>query len=205
MQARAFGNCDTMVFVQSRGFGKTWITAVCCLAMAVLYPNTPVMVASGTFDQASLVLKKIQAEFIQNENIYRELKVGAGRSPIRKVDTSWRVDLKNGSWIECRTLGTMRGNRAKIVVIDEAPEVPREVVDAVVGPLRNYKRTMMTQLGLPDYESKIIFITRIAKTHYNFHKINFTMKKGRLERRPSFASITLFLRNNRFISAKSER
>ena len=30
IQARAFGNCDTMVFVQSRGFGKTWITALCC-------------------------------------------------------------------------------------------------------------------------------------------------------------------------------
>lgn len=178
MQARAFGNCDTMVFVQSRGFGKTWITAVCCLAMAVLYPNTPVMVASGTFDQASLVLKKIQSEFIQNENILRELKVTTSRSPIRKVDTSWRVDLKNGSWIECRTLGTMRGNRAKIVVIDEAPEVPREVVDAVVGPLRNYKRTMMTQLGLPDYESKIVFITSAClKSNYFFSLFSDTVKE----------------------------
>lgn len=30
VEARAFGNCDTIYFVQSRGFGKTWLTAVCC-------------------------------------------------------------------------------------------------------------------------------------------------------------------------------
>lgn len=29
-QARMFGNCDTLYFVQSRGFGKTWVTALCC-------------------------------------------------------------------------------------------------------------------------------------------------------------------------------
>lgn len=169
IQARAFGNCETLVFVQSRGFGKTWITALCCLALGVLYPNSPIMVASGTFDQASLVLRKIQSEFLQNENIYREIKLTGLRAAIRKVDNSWRLDLKNGSSITCRTLGTMRGNRAKIVVIDEAPEVQREVVDAVVGPLRNYKRSMMTQMDLKDYDSKIIFITSACLKSNSFY------------------------------------
>lgn len=30
VEARMFGNCDTLYLVQSRGFGKTWLTAVCC-------------------------------------------------------------------------------------------------------------------------------------------------------------------------------
>lgn len=137
--------------------------------MGVLYPNSPIMVASGTFDQASLVIKKIQTDFLHNENIFREIKSFAGRSPVRKVDNSWRVDLANGSWIECRTLGTMRGNRAKIVVIDEAPEVQKDVVDAVVGPLRNFKRSLMTQLNMTDYESKIVFITSACLKSNSFY------------------------------------
>ena len=35
VQARMFGNLNTIYDVQSRGFGKTWITAVCCIAMAI--------------------------------------------------------------------------------------------------------------------------------------------------------------------------
>lgn len=30
VEARAFGNCEDLTFVQSRGFGKTWVTALCC-------------------------------------------------------------------------------------------------------------------------------------------------------------------------------
>ena len=115
------------------------------------------MIASGTFDQAGLVLNKIQQELIQNENILRELKFGGqSKSIIRKLNNSLRLDFKNGSTISSRTIGTMRGQRAKIVVIDEAPEVNRDIIQAVVDPLRIYKRPMMTQLGLPDYTSKII-------------------------------------------------
>ena len=128
------------------------------------------MVASGTFDQASLVLKKIQSEFIQNENISREIQFMASHSAIRKVGGGWRLDLKNGSYIECRTLGTMRGSRAKIVVVDEAPEVARDTVDAVVGPLRNYNRSAMTQLELKDYSSKIIFITSACLKSNSFYE-----------------------------------
>ena len=48
IEARAFGNCQTLYFVQSRGFGKTWLTALCCLAMGVLYPGSLIAVVSVT-------------------------------------------------------------------------------------------------------------------------------------------------------------
>ena len=170
VEARAFGNCDRLVFVQSRGFGKTWITAICCIAMCVLYPGTPIMIASGTFDQASLVLHKIRDEFLANEAVIREVKANSAKNVIRKINNSLRLDFKNGSSISSRTLGTMRGNRAKIVVIDEAPEVTQDAIKAIVDPLRIYKRPMITQAGLEDYPSKIIQITSACLKSNTFYQ-----------------------------------
>lgn len=175
VQARAFGNCDDLVFVQSRGFGKTWITALCCLAIGVLYPNSPVSVVSGTFDQATLVLKKIQSEFSQNPNILREI-AGTGNGIVRMNKGELRCVLKNGSVIAARTIGTMRGQRAKVIVIDEAPEVSKEDINAVVNPVKNYSRMEMTQLGLADYPSKSISITSAClKSNYFFEQFSHAL------------------------------
>ena len=81
VEARMFGNCDTIYFVQSRGFGKTWLTAVCCLAMAVLYPGSLIAVISGTAEQATLVLKKIDTYFIKYPDILREVDAN-GHAPV---------------------------------------------------------------------------------------------------------------------------
>lgn len=77
------------------------------------------------------------------------------------------VTLKNGSKIESYSMGTMRGSRAKIIVIDEAPEVKHDDVDAVVSPVKNTKRDVCHQLGIPDYPSKTIAITSAClKSNY---------------------------------------
>ena len=49
--------------VKSRGYGKTWLTALCCIAMGVLYPGSLIAVVSGTAEQATLIVKKIQDYF----------------------------------------------------------------------------------------------------------------------------------------------
>ena len=150
--------------------------------MAVLYPQTPIMVASGTFDQAALVLNKIRDEFLANENIVKEIKVNGVKNVIRKINNSLRLDFKNGSSISSRTLGTMRGNRAKIVIIDEAPEVNQDIITVVIDPLRIYKRPLMTQLGLTDYTSKIVQITSACLKSNGFYNEFITvlreMSKG---------------------------
>lgn len=64
--ARQFGNCDTMYDVQSRGYGKTWLMAICCIAISILYPGSEVAVVSGTAEQAVLIVKKIDDYFSRN-------------------------------------------------------------------------------------------------------------------------------------------
>lgn len=170
IQARAFGNCDTLQFVQSRGFGKTWITAVCCQAMGVLYPDTPIVVASGTAGQANQVLKKIDGYFIKNENILREIECD-GHAPVQITLNGGLCTLKNGSTIESMPTSRMRGARAKIVVIDEAPEVKKEDQDAVIRPLRNYTRPSCIQIGIKDYSSKMVSITSACLKSSYFYSI----------------------------------
>ena len=37
--ARAFGRSSDIKIVDSRGAGKSWLIALCCIAMAILYPR----------------------------------------------------------------------------------------------------------------------------------------------------------------------
>ena len=152
--------------VKSRGYGKTWLTALCCIAMGVLYPGSLIAVVSGTAEQATLIVKKIQDYFIRNPEIMREIQCD-GHRPVQLSRNKGVCTLKNSSKIESYSVGTMRGNRAKIMVIDESPEVKADDLDAVIGPVRNTKRDICHQRGIADYTSKTISITSAClKSNY---------------------------------------
>ena len=152
--------------VKSRGYGKTWLTALCCIAMGVLYPGSLIAVVSGTAEQATLIVKKIQDYFIRNPEIMREIQCD-GHRPVQLSRNNAMCTLNNGSKSESYSVGTMRGNRAKIMVIDESPEVKADDLDAVIGPVRNTKRDICHQRGIADYTSKTISITSAClKSNY---------------------------------------
>ena len=132
----------------------------------MLYPGSLIAVVSGTAEQATLIVKKIQDYFIKNPEIMREIQ-SDGHRPVQLSRNKGICTLKNGSKIESFSIGTMRGNRAKIVVIDESPEVKSDDVDAVVAPVKNTKRDICHQRGIADYSSKTISITSAClKSNY---------------------------------------
>ena len=162
--------------VKSRGYGKTWLTALCCIAMGVLYPGSLIAVVSGTAEQATLIVKKIQDYFIRNPEIMREIQCD-GHRPVQLSRNKGVCTLKNGSKIESYSVGTMRGNRAKIMVIDESPEVKADDLDAVIGPVRNTKRDICHQRGIADYPSKTISITSAClKSNYFYAMFVSTLR-----------------------------
>lgn len=72
----------------------------------------------------------------------------------------------------------MRGNRAKIVVIDEAPEVKDDDIDAIVAPVKNTKRDICHQIGIPDYNSKTISITSAClKSNYFYTMFTASLRE----------------------------
>lgn len=114
----------------------------------------------------TLIVKKIQDYFIRNPEIMREIQCD-GHRPVQLSRNKGVCTLKNGSKIESYSVGTMRGNRAKIMVIDESPEVKADDLDAVIGPVRNTKRDICHQRGIADYPSKTISITSAClKSNY---------------------------------------
>lgn len=178
IQARAFGNSDTLYLTQSRGYGKTWISAICAVSMAILYPRSAIAVVSVTAQQATLVLKKIQQQFSLNQNVKRQLDWSGNKRPIVVSTNKGVVRFSNGSIIQSYSLGTFLGSRAKIIIVDEAPQVKKYVLEKVVKPVRNTTRSHCVANGITDYPSKMISITSAClKSNYFFQAFVDALKK----------------------------
>ena len=145
--------------------------------MGVLYPGSSIAVVSGTAEQATLVLRKIDSYFARNPNILREIDQANSRSPVQLSRNKGVCKLKGGSQIESFSLGTFRGARAKIIVIDEAPEVKKEDLEAIIKPVRNTTRDNCIQHGFSDYPSKMVSITSAClKSNYFYEAFVDTLK-----------------------------
>lgn len=81
--------------------GKSFLTAVYCCCRCILYPNTKIIVASGTKGQARLLIsQKIEKELVNmSPNLRREIK------EIRVGANDAIVKFKNGSTIEAVASG----------------------------------------------------------------------------------------------------
>ena len=157
--ARAASRGDEIKIVESRGSGKTWLTALIAFTCAVLYPGSPVAVCSATAGQATLVLNKLKQLADMNPNIANEIAAGNARSLVQLSKDRGKCTLKNGSTIESFAINSMRGQRAKIIIVDEARDVNPEEVDAIVDPIALYRRDVSYNYGFQDYESKRISLT----------------------------------------------
>lgn len=167
--ARAFGRSSDIKIVQSRGSGKTWLTAIMAFTWAVLNPGTLIAIASGTASQATLVLQKLKQMAEMNPNIAREIEMKSARSLVRLAKDKGVCDLKNGSHIESYSIESMRGTRAKICIIDETPEVSAEDKQAIISPINNYTRDICFNYNIKDFPSKMVEITSACEKTNSFY------------------------------------
>ena len=155
-----------MKIVQSRGYGKSWLIAICCIAVGILYPGSLIAVVSGTAMQSKILLEKITTYFLKYENVLREIDC-AGHAPVQLSKDKGVCRLKNGTKIESYAIKSMRGQRAKILVSDEAPEVKQDEWDAIASPVKNTKRDICHTYGFKDFPSKTISMTSAClKSNY---------------------------------------
>jgi len=169
VDARILGNFQSIDLVKNRGAGKTWVIAICAIALGVLYPNSSIAVISSTAEQAVLVIKKIEEKFIGYPDVLREINASRHNKPVQVNPHKGVCWLKSGSKIESYSMGTLRGNRAKILICDEAPEIAKNDLDAVAKPIMNETRDICIQRGIEDYDSKIISITSACLKNNYFY------------------------------------
>lgn len=133
---------DTMVFIASRGIGKTWLSAVFCVIRCILWPGTKICVASGTRSQAYAVIEKIVLEIKLNSP---ELAAEIDDKNSKLNNTQGILVFKNGSYIKVVTASeSARSNRANIVLIDEFRLVDQEVINTIL-------KKFLTQRRMPAY------------------------------------------------------
>lgn len=106
------------------------------------------------------------------------------RSYVRLAKDKGVVEYKNGSKIESYSIDSLRGTRAKIVVIDETPEVDQEAKDAIVAPIKNYTRDICFTYGVKDYLSKTVEITSACPKTNSFYNEFVRVVKGMAKQDP---------------------
>ncbi|MDI3478755.1 MAG: hypothetical protein PWQ59_2280 [Thermoanaerobacterium sp.] len=158
---RACGNCNEVIDVEARSLGKTFKIALIATGLAILYPFNRILVVSKTARQAILTVKYIEQLANSSSNIAREIIF-----PIRIQKDEAVVKFKSGSVIEALPAGTdmdsLRGKRAKVIIIDESLLIKSEPIQKVLYPIIQYKRDIYWKYkdqGFEDFDSKIIQIS----------------------------------------------
>lgn len=116
---------------------KSYIIAIYCIIRAILYPNTNIVIASGTKGQSKLIItEKIFSLKNNSKNIEREIK------EFKTGTNDCYVSFKNGSKITAVTSGdSARGFRANVLVVDEFRLIPKKNIDEILRPFLNVNRT----------------------------------------------------------------
>lgn len=157
---RAIGNCNTVQDSETRGGGKTWKMGLVLPALAILYPDTPILIVSKNVGQALLTLNYIQKVADSTPNLKREIFY-----PIKIQKDFGLIRFKNGSVIKAKAMGNsgdnLLGERAKIIFVDEGVLISTFIFEKVLRPILNYKRPVWWNLRdtipeFEDYPSKLI-------------------------------------------------
>jgi len=180
---RAMGRYQFSIFIACRGIGKSYLTGVFFICMAILYPGIKLGIASGKGQQArNVIIQKIKGELVKNENIAREIVF-----PIRTGSDDCYVEFKNGAEIRAIVLGQDRGGdsarswRFNCLMLDEARLVKDDIIEEILIPMTKTPRQWA--LYHKQWEAgKVIYISsaylktsdlyKRFKTHYD------EMKKG---------------------------
>ncbi len=163
------------MYVASRGQGKTWLTAIFCVAMCILYPGTKIVIASATISQGNELLLKIIDDLCKNydwgsNNLNNEIEyhlINQNKGVIK---------FHNGSWIRTATASdNSRGMRANILIVDEVRMVSLDVINTVLRRFLTAPRTP-SYLNNAKYShlierNKEIYMTSAwYKSHWIFDK-----------------------------------
>ncbi|MGG2091252.1 terminase family protein [Bacillus sp. S13(2024)] len=130
------------MYLASRGQGKTFLTSIFCCVQAILYPETKIVIASGTKGQAREVIEKIDDLRKSHPNLAREI------SDLKSSTNDAKVEFHNGSWIKIVASNDgARSKRANLLVVDEFRMVDFAIISKVL-------RKFLTAPRSPKYLEK---------------------------------------------------
>ncbi|MDY4127632.1 terminase large subunit domain-containing protein [Peptostreptococcus porci] len=167
-------------WVACRGLGKSFLTAIYCVCMAILYPGIKIVIAAGQKSQADSVITEKIAELMNNSPT---LSAEIEPRGIRTYHNNVACHFRNGSKITSIAANQgARGQRCNILLIDEYRMVDKLILDQVLKPFLTNRRTPPFYFK-PEYENypkdsnKELYLSSAwLKSHWSWGKFNDIIK-----------------------------
>lgn len=177
-------------WVACRGLGKSWMTAVYCCAVAILYPGIKIVIASGQKSQADSVITEKIAELMSNSPT---LSMEIEPKGIRTYHNNVSCHFRNGSKIvSIASNQGARGMRCNILLVDEFRMVDKLILDQVLKPFLTNRRTppfytKSEYINYPKEPNKELYLSSAwLKSHWSWEKFN-DITKMMLEGKPAMS------------------
>jgi Helicase len=159
------------MYLASRGQGKSFLSAIYCIVRATLYPETKIIVASGTKSQSREIIEKIDDLRKNSPNLQREIL------DIKTGSNDPKVDFHNGSWIKVVAANdNARSKRANLILVDEFRMVDLSVITKVLRKFLAAPRSPK-YLENPKYKhlkerNKEIYLSSCwLKSHWSYERM----------------------------------
>ena len=171
--------CRFIVIIAARASAKSFLIAVYAVCKAILYPNSQIVLTSGTRGQSRLIVtEKIQGFLLEKSfNLKREIaKISTNQNEVKVV-------FKNGSTIETVTCSdNALGHRSTVNVGEEAKTIDKSILDKVIKPFRIMRQSAF--LMLDDYKddpqfqenpTEILISSSIEESHWLYKQAKIAM------------------------------
>jgi len=141
---------DKYLFVASTRAGKSEITSIAAILLALLYDGEQIQVISPTWNQSQIVFKKIRNHCFDSEEVHLQIDM-------RNEFSNQEINFKNGSKIHCLSVGGARkgaqvlGFGGTVIIIDESEEVEDDIYKTkILRMLASAERqAILIELGTP--------------------------------------------------------
>ena len=165
---------NSIVIIAARASAKSFSIAIYAVCKAILYPNSKIVLTSGTRGQSKLIVtEKIQQElWDKSPNLRREiLRITSSQIEVM-------VKFKNGSSIETVTCSeNALGHRSTVNVGEEAKTIDKAILDKVISPFRVVRQVPFMMLKeykddpqFREEPTEILISSSIEETHWLYRQ-----------------------------------
>lgn len=143
-----------VIQVWTRGGGKTWFLALFAALSAALYPAEKIGIFGPSYRQAKFVWAELE-KIYDNAPKFQEMCIKKPSMSNEKC----HLKLLNNSIIEALPLGDggkIRGARYFRILVDEAAQIPDDVLDIVIGGMRATHKNPMDNVRLIEHQRRMI-------------------------------------------------
>lgn len=174
---------DITTLACSRGSSKSFCTAIAALFFALTRSNCNILVVSLTLSQSNLLISsKIDKELSNDKTgispVLRQLRKDKWMEFKKDQNTgALIVEFNNGSKIYSCALGeSLRGNRAQVLILDEAAICSKAIYQSVAEPTLTQRQFRGRPLDYKEEVKQIMLSSVRAKTNWFYKFLKNTVE-----------------------------